>query len=484
MIYDVAVIGCGIIGSSIAFELSAYNVSVVVLEKENDVACGTTKANSAIVHAGFDGLPGTLIAKLNVSGSKMMEKLCSELSVHYRKTGSLVLAFDDPQKKMLQELYDRGIQNGVEGLKIINPAEIRILEPNVSSEAVAALHAPSGAIISPWQLCLAQIETAVLNGAVLLRESRVEKIERVDGVYHLHAGGKTVQARYIVNAAGLYADEISSMVSPESEFKIFPNKGEYFLLDKSQGNLVGNVIFQAPSEKGKGVLVAPTVHGNLIVGPDSVPVADNELRSTSKSGLDFVRETALLSVPGINLRETIRTFTGLRAYSNENDFIIRNSAYASNFINVAGIKSPGLSAAPAIGVYVLSLLSDAGLELGEKRERIIPAGKAEFKELSPEAKNEIIKNDPSYGHIICRCETVTEGEIKNVLGSAVPPVSLDGVKRRTCAGMGRCQGGFCGPKVLAAISEELKMKPEDVVLENSGSYILTGPTKGGGFNEK
>ena len=475
MTYDIAVIGCGIAGASIAFELSKYDLKVAVFEKENDVSCGTTKANSAIMHAGFDNEPGTLMAKLNVEGSKLAEKLCADLSVLYKKIGSLILSFDEDIK--LNNLYERGLKNGVPGLEIWNRDRIFKNELNLNTAVTGALYAPTAAIVDPWDLCISQIETAVKNGVKLFLNCKIDKIEKSEKLYNLQTNGVSYNAEYIINCSGLYADEIHNLVSPEKEFSIFPNKGEYFLLDKSQSSLVNHIIFQMPSDKGKGVLVSPTVHGNLIAGPDSVYCDSKDNLAVTSSGLSFVSETAKKSVPNINFSENIRNFTGLRAYSSEDDFIIRKSLFADNFINVAGIKSPGLTSAIAIAHYVRDMLGDMGVKLKGKPDFISKREKIVFKDLSPEMKNEYISKDPSYGRIICRCETISEAEIKNTLHSDIPPVSLDGVKRRTCAGMGRCQGGFCSPKILPLISQELNISPQDVMQENKGSHILTGYTK-------
>lgn len=480
MIYDIAIIGCGIIGASVAFELSKYDLHIAVLEAENDVSCGTTKANSAIMHAGFDAEPGTLMAKLNVGGSLLAEKLCKDLSVLYNKTGSFVLGFCEKDKLTLQSLYERGIKNGVSGLELLDRDTTFNLEPKLSENVVGALYAQTAAIIDPWDFCIAQIETAIKNGVQLFLNSKVDKIEVKNEFYELYLPeftNSSFKAKYIINCAGLYADSIHNLVSPENEFSITPNKGEYFLLDKSQGDLVSHVIFQPPSDTGKGVLVAPTVHGNLIAGPSSVDVLDKTSVKTTTVGLDFVRDTVKKSVPCIDFRENIRNFTGLRAYSSENDFIIRNSNFSKNFINVAGIKSPGLTSAPAIAVYLRDMLANSGLSLKEKANFIFSRQKIKFNHLTDAGKNDFLKKDPSYGNIVCRCETVTEAEIRDALRSNVPPVSLDGVKRRTCAGMGRCQGGFCGPKVLDIISDELNISPQNVLQEGKGSYILTGMTK-------
>ena len=473
---DVIIIGCGVVGAACAYELSKYKVKTLVLEADNDVANGTTKANSAIIHAGYDPVPGSDMAKMNVLGSRMAKEICEKLDVPYKQVGSLVVAFTEPEECTLLALLSHGKDNGVKGLKILSGEEAREMEPNLSDQVLSALYAPSAAIVNPWEYCLAMAETAVRNGVELYLSSPVTGISRVDGGFAVETPTGRFEGRYIVNAAGINADKIHEMIG-DREFEIYPTKGEYYLLDKSEGERVSHVIFQAPTSAGKGVLVSPTVHGNLIVGPNADKVRDREDVSNTAQGLAQVRERALMSVPSINFRENIRNFAGLRAVSNSRDFIIESSKSVENFINVAGICSPGLSAAPAIALRVMRLLSIAGLELNEKDFYIDKRRRKRFKELSPEEKRELIAEDSRYGRVICRCETVTEGEIVECLQGPIPPVSINGVKRRVGAGMGRCQGGFCGPRVLEIIARELNMAPEDVMMDSEGTWVLTGDTK-------
>ena len=474
--YDVLIIGCGITGAAAAFELSRYRLNIAVLERENDVAMGTTKANSAILHAGYDPKPGTLMAKLNVRGVELARELCGQLDVPYKPCGSLVLAFSEEELPVIRELYRRGTENGVPGLELLTGDEARALEPNLSGDVVGALHAPSAAICSPWEYCLALAETAVKNGAELYLNTAVTGLDPLSPEgWTVHTGSGDFQARYVLNAAGVNAGAVHAMAGPPS-FRTSPARGQYYLLDKSEGSRVGRVIFQCPGRAGKGVLVAPTVHGNLIVGPDSERVEGNDTATTG-AGLRYVRETAGRSVPSVNFRESIRNFAGVRANTDRGDFVIERGA--PHFIDLAGICSPGLSAAPAIGEYAARLLAEDGLVLEKKDTFVCERRRTRFKELPPEKRAALVEREPAYGRVICRCETVTEGEILEALHGPIPPVSVDGVKRRVNAGMGRCQGGFCGPRVVDILARELRKSPGEIVQDQTGSRLLDRETKGG-----
>jgi len=475
--YDVLIIGCGITGAATAFQLSRYRLKVGILEKENDVAAGTTKANSAILHAGYDPEPGSLMAKLNVRGVALAKDLCARLDVPYRQCGSLVLAFSEAERATLDELLRRGQANGVPGLKILTAEEVKLVDSNLSTDVVAALLAPSAAICSPWEFCLALAETAVRNGAELHLETAVTGMERAGESWTVHTNRGDYTARFVVNAAGVSAAQVHDMAASHA-YDILPSRGQYFLLDKSEGTRVDHVVFQCPNENGKGVLVAPTVAGNLIVGPNAEPVEGDDTATTG-GGLAFVRATAQKSVPSINFRESIRNFAGVRAHGTGGDFIIQEAAGAPGFFDLAGICSPGLSAAPAIGEYAVELLAGAGLPLEEKADFICSRRRVRFKALSPEEKARLVEQHPAYGRVICRCETVTEGEILAALNTPIPPRSVDGVKRRVGAGMGRCQGGFCGPRVVEILSRELGVTPDRIVQDKAGTWLLAGETKGG-----
>ena len=475
--YDVAVIGAGVIGASIFRELTRYNVKTVIIEKENDVSMGTSKANSAIVHAGYDPENGTQMAKLNVEGSKMFEKICSELSVPYKKNGSLIIGFDDDDMQEINRLYENGTKNKVAGLKVLNSEEARKLEPNLSEDVKGALLAASGAIVGPFELTIALVENGLDNGGDIKLSAEVSKIEKTEKGFRISfKNGESVEAEYVINVAGLFADKIHNMIA-EPSFEIHPRRGEYYVMDKRQGKLFSHTIFQCPSKKGKGVLVTPTVHGNLLVGPSSEDIDDVENMKTTLSGLDYVRKIAERTTKAINYREEIRNFSGLRAMSDRDDFIIEEAKDVPNFFDVAGIKSPGLSSAPAIAVHVVKMLQDKGLSHEENKSFNPVRKQTHFMELSEQEKDELIKKDSSFGRIICRCESITEGEILECIHRTLGATTVDGVKRRCRPGMGRCQGGFCGPRVQEILSRELNRDMTEIVQEKSGSYILTGKTK-------
>lgn len=476
--YDVAVIGCGVTGAAVAYRLARYDCQVLVLEEKNDVANGTTKANSAILHAGYDPTPGTLMARLNVRGVELAKEICRKLDVEREEIGSLVLAFNEEDDRHVRRLYEQGLANGVPGLEILSAEAVLEKEPNISREVTSALWAPSAAIVNPWEYALAMAETAVANGCDLRLSSPVTAIEKTEGGFRITTPYGSYESRFVVNAAGLYADRVHEMAGG-SGFHIQGVRGQYYIMDKSQGNLVHSIIFQCPNEMGKGILVAPTVHGNLIVGPSAELVDSPDDVSNTADGLDYVRYCAARSVPSINYRESIRNFSGVRAAAEIDDFIIEESKEAPGFINLAGIKSPGLSAAPAIAEEAFRLLVKGGLDPKEKEAFTDTRRRVIFSRLSGEEKAALIKKNPLYGQVICRCETVTEGEIVEALHRPIVPCSIDAIKRRCNAGMGRCQGGFCGPRVHEIIARELGLPMEEVLMDEDGSYLLTGPTKGG-----
>ncbi len=480
--YDVIIIGAGVCGAAVARELSKYQLKVLCLEKENDVANGTSKANSGIVHAGYDPKPGTLMAKYNVLGNQLIQQLAKDLDIPYRKSGSLVLAFDEQDMQTIKQLYQQGIENGVPELSLISKEEVKALEPNLTEEIKGALYAKSAGIISPWELAIAQFDNAVDNGVEVELEQQVVDIQRQEEHFTVitqhHGKTQQFQAAFIVNAAGVHTDTICAFVS-QPKFQIVPNKGQYFLLDKSQGDLVTRVIFQCPSKAGKGVLVAPTVHGNLIVGPDAVDIEDPEDVSTTAKQLAYIQRVASKTCDKIQYRESIRNFAGVRAQGLIDEFIIEAAPETDHFINVANIKSPGLTASPAIAIDVVKMMEKAGLRLIKKSNYLSTRSVIRFKELSPEEKQKIIQQDHRYGKVICRCETVTEGEIVAVIHAPVPATTLDAIKRRCQAGMGRCQGGFCSPRVLDILARERNVAPETICKDKAGSYILTEKTHKG-----
>ena len=476
MIYDVAVIGAGVTGSMTARELSRYNIKVALIDRCNDVAMGTTKANSAIVHAGFDAVPGTLKAELNVRGTALMPEVCKTLHVPFKPIGSYVIAFCEEEMKTLEELLERGKKNGVPGLEIIDAAKLHESEPNVNPDAVGALFAPTAGIVCPYELTIAAAENAVTNGAEFIRNFEVKKIDWDGEVFDISDGETSVKAKYIVNAAGVYCDSVAAMIGDNS-LSVIPRKGEYMLCDKSVGKVASHVLFQCPNPMGKGVLVTPTVDGNLLLGPTAIDIEDKENTDTTSEALDDVLARVRKTVPSITTREVITSFAGLRAHLECDDFIIGKSEKNDRFINAAGIESPGLSSAPAIALYITDIIvGDTGAE--EKADfNPVREEPVRFRHMSNEERKALIEKNPAYGRIICRCETITEGEILDAIRAPAGARDVDGVKRRTRAGMGRCQGGFCGSKVVELLARELGVEINEITKFGGGSKILYERTK-------
>ncbi len=477
MKYDVAVIGAGVVGSLITRELSKYNIKIALLERANDCAMGATKANSAIVHAGFDAVPGTLKAKLNVRGVELMKKTCEELSVPLKNNEALVVAFSEDEMPHLQLLLDRGVENGVPGLHIVNREELVKLEPNIGDTAVGALVAPTSSIVCPYELTIAGVENAVTNGAEFLRNCEVKGIAYENDEFALDTTLGEIKATYVINAAGVHSGKIASLIGDDS-IEIVVRHGDYYLLDKSQGNLVSRTIFQCPSKMGKGVLVSPTVDGNLIVGPSAEDIDDGDDKATTNIGLDKIYVNAVKSVPQVSLRNAITSFSGNRAHPTSDDFIIGSSKANKNFINAAGIESPGLSSAPAIAEMIDGIINElsGGFEKKADFNPVRPEP-VRFRHLSTEERAELIKKNKAYGRIICRCETITEGEILDAIHAPAGARDVDGVKRRTRAGMGRCQGGFCGSKVVEILARELGKDMNEITKFGGESKFLYERTK-------
>ncbi len=480
MDYDVAVIGAGVVGCAIARELSRYRLDVALIDAAEDVAMGASHANSAIVHAGYDCVPGTLMARLNVHGNELYDRWCQELNVPLKRIGTLVIAFGEADEAELKNLLELGEKNGVPGLKIISGDEARAMEPMLSQDVTAALYAPTGAITCPYEMTIACAENARHNGVKWMMNSPVTSIERRGDALHVTAGVYHLRAKYVVNAAGVHADEVARLIGDES-FTIKPRKGEYMLLDRTAASLQ-KVIFQTPSKMGKGVLVSPTVDGNSFAGPTAVDIADKEDTSVTSASIDELSRLALKSTPSLNLRGVITSFAGVRAQPSTGDFIIRPSEIDPRMIFASGICSPGLSSAPAIAEEIASILKEEGLPLNRK-----PFFDAErqpiraFRHMTDEEKKAAINESPLYGRVICRCETITEAEIVEAIRRGAR--SLDGVKRRTRAGMGRCQGGFCGPRVMEILSRELDIPMEALTKFGGGSNLLVGKTREDGKNK-
>ena len=476
--FDVAVIGAGVTGCAIARELSRYNLKVCVTEREEDVCSGTSKANSAIVHAGYDAVPGSQKARFNVEGNRMMEALSKDLEFDFKQNGSLVLCFAQEDMPALEELYQKGVTNGVEGLQILTGDQVREMEPNVTDTVVAALYAPTGGIVCPFGLTIALAENACENGVEFLFNTGIEAVKKTENGYDLEAGDTLIHASCVVNAAGVYADTFHNMVS-EKKIHITPRKGDYCLLDKEAGTHVSRTIFQLPGKLGKGILVAPTVHGNLLTGPTARDIEDKEGTATTADGLAEVMEKAGLGVKNIPFRQVITSFCGLRAHEDGDDFIIGEAEDAPGFFDAAGIESPGLSSAPAIGVYLAELVA---AKLGAEKKESWNGKRKGFlrpEKMSREERAALIKEHPEYGTIFCRCEGVSEGEILDAIHRRPGAVSLDGIKRRVRQGMGRCQAGFCTPRTMEILARELGITMEEICKNAPGSNMLTGEKQEG-----
>lgn len=471
MDYDAVVIGGGVIGSAIIRYLSLYNMKTLLVEKEEDISSGTTKANSGIVHAGYDPEPGTLKAKLNVKGAKMIKEESGKLHFDYKVNGAMVVSFSPNDDYKIDELFERGIKNGVEDMEIISGDEARRLEPNLSENITKCLYLKSSAIVCPFSLTQALSENAYENGAEFKFNTKVETIERIEDGYRIKTdNGLIITSNAVINAAGVYGDTINNMVS-EKKLHITPRRGSYMLFDNETQGMFNSTIFQLPSSKGKGVLVTPTVHGNLMIGPNSVDIPDKDDTSTTAFDLDYISKEALRTSPSIPFRKVITSFSGLRAHEDSGDFIVGEVEDAPGFFNATGIESPGLSSSLSIGEMVARMVAD---RLGiEKKENPVLERKAapRPKEMSIDERNELIKSNPSYGRIVCRCEEISEGEIIDAITRPLGARSLDGVKRRVRAGMGRCQGGFCSPKVMELIEKYASIPFDEITKNSKGSNI-------------
>lgn len=485
MKFDVAIIGAGIVGVCIARYLSQFKLSLCMIEKESDVSCGTSKANSGIIHAGYDPEPGSLMAKLNVRGNELYTALSKEVHFSLKKTGSHVIAFSEEEKLVVQKLFERGKKNGVKDLQILSGDELRSMEPSVSSEALCSLYAPSAGIISPYEAAWAIAESAVINGVKLFLETEVSSIIPRDdqGYFTLRTSQTDIRSRFIINAAGLFADAVNGMAGAR-KFCIKPRKGEYSLLDSKCCTLAKSVLFQTPTDAGKGVLVTPTVDYNILIGPSADESTEKDFNATTKHGQDYIFEKAEKTIPDLPRRSIINSFSGSRAIPYEcdengvegkkiDDFIIEEDKRVQGFITAGGITSPGLASAPAIAEYVSLLLENAGLSLSINPDyNPIRKGIESFKEAGNERREELIEENPLYGRVICRCEMITEAEIVQSIHSVIGASDLDGVKRRTRAQMGRCQGGFCMPRITEIISREKNIPMISVTKNGRSSFIL------------
>ncbi|MCG8571729.1 MAG: NAD(P)/FAD-dependent oxidoreductase [Spirochaetes bacterium] len=477
--FDIAVIGAGVIGSAITRELSRYDLNIILLEKNNDIATGATKANSAIVHAGYDASHTSKKGRLNALGNRMYSRVCQELSVPFMRVGSLVCAFTQEEIHTLQHLLENGKKLGIPDLQIISAHEIRKKEPNLSEEIKAALLAPSAGITEPWELAVAYTENALENGAELKLNFEVKEITKEGDSFVICSEAEKIQAKIVINCAGVHSDKVYQMITPEPGFVIHPRRGQYFLLDKTAKGLVNSVIFPCPTKLGKGTLVTPTVDGNILIGPDAEDLAEKEREAveTTAKRLQLVRSMASKLIADIPYHQTITTFTGLRAEPSTGDFIIEESK-VKGFVNVAGIKSPGLSSAPAIAFEVVDIVKKIKGQLKTKSDfNPVRKPRVKMEKLTDEQKSAMIKKEPRYANIICRCEMISEGEIIDAIHRKAGGRTLNGIKRRVRPGAGRCQGGFCSPRVMEILARELAIDIEEVRKEGVKSVVLTGKTK-------
>lgn len=472
--FDAIIIGAGVTGTSVAYQLSKKKGNFLVLEKNEDVCTETSKANSAICHGGYDAKPGTMKAKMNVKGNHMMEEEAKKLSFPYKKIGTLVLCHSEEDMPKLQALYDQGIENGVSGMEIINREQILEMEPNITDDVVAALYAKEAGIVDPFLMNIAFAEVSNINGVDYKFNEKVVKTEKKDDYWLVTTENNTYETKAIVNAAGVYADEIHNQVSDE-KFEIKARRGEYLLLDKDTKGFVNHVMFNLPTEKGKGILVTPTIDENTLVGPTSDFIDDKNDRRSTREHIEEVVEKSNHTVKNVPVRMVITSFSGNRAHEVGGDFILKESL--DGFFDCVGIESPGLTSAPAIGEYMANLVNGK-LNLEENKDFTYdrkPTPKTS--ELSLEEHDKLIKKDNRYGKIICRCESITEGEIVDAINRPLGAKTVDGVKRRVRATAGRCQGGFCLPRVMEIIARETGVNYDDVVKNGKDSYYIKGHVK-------
>lgn len=477
--YDIIIIGAGIIGAMTARFLSRYELKILWIEKETDIAMGPSSANSAIIHSGHDPEPGTWKARMNTLGNKMWETVARELSIPFNRVGSYVVAIGDEEKLHLQNLYERAVENAISNIRLISRDEMLMREPLLNPAVSAGFWTPTAGVIDPFRAVVAAAENAVLNGVDLKLETGFENFIIKDGrITGIHTNRGVFTCRCVINCAGLYSDEVMHKAGVRPEFKITPRKGEYLIFDASRLKL-NNVLFPVPTKKGKGTLVTTTTHGNVMIGPNANINEDKQDTSTSAEGIKEVLDNAKKLVPTINERYIIAQFAGIRATGNaDKDFVIEIAKEVDGLINVAGIESPGFASAPAIAEQVVRLVGDFGFQFTERADWN-PIRKAPhvFRELSHKERGELVKKNPAYGRIVCRCEEVTEGEILDAIHSPIPAKTYDAIKRRTWMGTGRCQGGFDYPRVIEILSEELEISQMDVTKMGSGSEVVYRRTK-------
>lgn len=471
MKYDVLIVGAGVVGCAVARFLSQYQGRIGVLDKGYDVAEGASKANSGIVHAGFDAKPGTLKAQLNVQGAQMYPQLSRELGVPYSQNGALVLGFTPEDKETLEKLVQQGVDNGVEGVKLLQRQQVLEMEPNVNPDVLCALYAPTSGITSPYEMTFALADHAAVNGVQFLLGQEVMQVERLpEGLWQVNTDKHTYICKVLVNCAGVGSAKIHNMINPKP-LTIVPRRGQYYLMDRMAQLPFAMTIFQCPTKMGKGVLVSPTVHGNLLLGPSAEDIDDDTDVSTTAEGLEGVLETSKLTWPDATVRSGITNFSGIRAHEQNGDFVIGKAG--ENAYETVGIESPGLSAAPAIAQMLGEQIAK---EQNLQKKSVflpLPVREKPFYAMNTEEREEAVRQNPMYGNLVCRCEMVTEAEIRMAIHRPVGAATIDGIKRRTRSGMGRCQGGFCSPRVAEILAQELGIPITQVTKSGGESYLLT-----------
>lgn len=470
---DIIIIGAGITGCAVAEKLSQYHASVIVLEKSIDLAEGATKANSGIVHAGYDALPGTLKAFYNVRGASMFPELCKNYNIPYRQCGALVVALSDNERATLEGLKKRGEANGVKHLSVIDKKDVLALEPNINPQVVSALYIPDSAIISPYETAFALADNAAINGVSFLFEHPVSNVYHDTGLFTVQSGNDFFHCKALINCAGSGAANIHNQLSG-SELEMIHRRGQYYLLDRPAVLPFSRTVFQCPSIMGKGVLITPTVHGNLLIGPNAEDINDPDDTATTANGLSEVLQKAFRTWPSLSVRQNITNFSGVRAHLKTDDFIVGQCPEVPGYFEAIGIESPGLSSAPAIALDLSKQVSDYLHLVHQETTSVFIAPAPSFHDMNNEQRADAVRSDRAYGNIVCRCEMVTEAEIRAAIRRPVGARTVDGVKRRTRAGMGRCQGGFCLPRVADIISEETGIPLQAVTKDGGGSYILSG----------
>lgn len=473
---DIAIIGGGIIGTGIARELSRYKIDTLLIEKNMDIASGTTKGNGGVTHSGYDAKYGTLKGKLNVKGAIMYKELSKELDFDYLPSGTLTIGFNEDELEVLKSLLENGKKNGVPGVRLIEGEEIFKIEPKANPEAKYALHAPSAGVVDPYEVAVAFAENAAVNGVRFYRNNQVTEIKKEDEYYIIQTNHEIFKAKCVINATGVYGSVVANMAGIY-DYVVKPRWGELLIVDKQIGFQLNSVLFPVPGLSTKGIAAIPACAGNIIIGSTAVEIEDRDFLGVTREGIETLLHGAKRLVPDIDARYVIREFSGLRpvAMDNNNDFIIEAHNKMKNFINVIGIQSPGVGAAPAISEYVVNIVKDLGFQLEPKEDFISTRkGITKFKHLGHEIQNKMIQVDHDYGQIVCRCESITKAEVISAITRPVGAVTVDGVKRRTRAGMGRCQSAFCQPRVVAILAKELNVPQEEILLENEGSNILLG----------